>query len=317
MSLEAQFIQANTFGAEVTRRAIYSGLLARGSTVGSVVGGLAHTGDLAIIAGTGMQVKVEPGECFVPGTVSASQGAYYTRLTSQMALSIPAAEASLPRVERIVVWIEDAAYAGSGNAPLLSVVKGTAESGATLANKKGASAAPASSLTIGYVLVPAKATSIEAADIETTARVASPGLQTFEEGTAAERPVAAVKGRIYYATDTKVLSFDNGTTWMEAATAGGLAWGYIGESGNIIASTGGFTVAKTATGKYEVKWATAKPAAYYAITYGAVGLSVTRQSTTNVEADAFTLIAEEWNATSKAWGAANMPFFFSCNATGL
>jgi hypothetical protein len=40
----------------------------------------------------------------------------------------------------------------------------------------------------------------------------------YAEGTAAARPTAKIKGRIYYATDTKVYSVDTGSEWAELLT---------------------------------------------------------------------------------------------------
>jgi hypothetical protein len=163
-------LSASSYGAEQTRRALYL-MLARGATVGSVAGGVVAASDLLVTAGSGMQVLVAPGECVVPGSTSATQSGYYGRVSSSSALSIAASDPSLPRVDRVVAVVKDAAYSGAENTFSLAVLTGTPTSGATLGNRAthGYPAAPASSLTLAAVLVPNGATSIISGDIEDTA----------------------------------------------------------------------------------------------------------------------------------------------------
>jgi hypothetical protein len=164
----ASFAQSVTYSAEQLRH-VFGTLLQRGSGIGSVVGGLVSSGDMLVTAGTGMQVLVAPGEAWITGNSVSTQGAYYARVTSSNALAISAANATNPRIETIIAQVKDAAYAGTEVTFSVSVVVGTAEAGSTLANLKGAGAVPASSLVLAYCLVPAKAVSLEAADIENVA----------------------------------------------------------------------------------------------------------------------------------------------------
>jgi hypothetical protein len=138
---------------------------------------------MQVTAGSGMQVKVAAGEAWVPGTSTATQSGYYGRVTSSTALSVATSSESNPRIDTIIAKVIDKAYAGTEETFSVAVITGTAESGATLANKKGAGAVPASSLVLAYVLVPAKASSIENADIENVAPRAYPtlGAQAFGE----------------------------------------------------------------------------------------------------------------------------------------
>lgn len=175
MAVENAFIQALTYNAEVTRRAVY-GLLQRGSTVGSVLGGLVGSGDCQTVAGTGMNVEVAPGEVIVPGSSSGSQSGYYCRNTATATLAIAASDPSNPRIDRISAVIKDAAYAGGENTGQLAVVTGTPTSGATLSNLSGVGAAPTSSLTLAYLLVPAKAASLSNGNIGNVAALATYGL---------------------------------------------------------------------------------------------------------------------------------------------
>jgi hypothetical protein len=169
------FEQGSTYSAEQLRHA-FGTLLQRGSSIGSVVGGLVGSGDMLVTAGSGMQVLVAPGEAWITGSSTSTQGGYYARVTSSTALAISASNASNPRIETIIAQIKDKSYAGTEETFSVSVVVGTAEAGATLANLKGAGAVPASSLVLAYMLVPAKAVSIEAANVENRATLAGIGL---------------------------------------------------------------------------------------------------------------------------------------------
>jgi hypothetical protein len=216
VSVEGFAQQDGSFGAEVTRRWV-AALLRRGGTIGSILGGLVGIGDLLITAGTGMEAKVAAGECFVPGTSSASQSGYYLRNTASLGLAIAVSSETLPRIDRISAIVTDKSYSGGTDTFTIAVETGTPTSSATLANLLGVAAAPASSLTLGYILIPAKATSVENGNIANVATLCVPGLQsaTYREGTAAERPAAGVKGRIWHATDTLFYSVDTGSAWLE------------------------------------------------------------------------------------------------------
>lgn len=166
-------LQGSTYGAEQTRRAICT-MLQRGASIGSVSGGLVGSGDCLVTAGSGLQVLVAPGELWVPGTTSTTQSGMYCRVSSSSALAISASSESLPRIETIVAQVKDKAYAGGEENFAVAVVPGVATSGATLANKLGAGAVPASSLVLAYVLIAAKA--IVPTEIENVAGLLGFGL---------------------------------------------------------------------------------------------------------------------------------------------
>lgn len=171
------FLQAGSYGAEQTRRAIAS-LLARGASIGSILGGLVNAGDCALSPpGSGMSVNVAPGELWVPGTTSSTQSGYYCRISSSTSLSIAAADPTNPRIDTVVAQVQDAAYAGSVNSFAPAVVTGTPTAGATLANLNGKGAVPASSYVLGYVLVPANATNIVSGDLLEVGGAAALGMQ--------------------------------------------------------------------------------------------------------------------------------------------
>jgi hypothetical protein len=157
MAIEGFSLQAGEVPAELDRRARYA-LLQRGASVGSIAGGLVGEGDLAITIGTGLQIKIAAGECFVPGSSSATQSGYYILNSASLAKSIAAANETNPRIDRVVARVFDAAYTGAENKFEIEVLTGTPTSGANLTNLSGAAAQPTSSLTIGYVEVKAKGT---------------------------------------------------------------------------------------------------------------------------------------------------------------
>lgn len=169
------FLQSGTYGAEQTRRAITS-FLTRGSSVGSITGGLVSPNDCQLSPpGSGMSVIVSPGEVWVPGTTSTTQGGYYCRVSSSTTLSIAAADPTNPRIDTVIAQVQDAAYAGVTNSFQVAVVTGTPTAGATLANLNGHGSVPASSLVLGYVLVPNGASSIVSGDLDGVANLVTAG----------------------------------------------------------------------------------------------------------------------------------------------
>lgn len=187
-------VQSGSISAELDRRRV-TALLQRGSTIGSIVGGLIAPTDMAVTAGSGMQVLVAPGEAFVPGTSSATQGGYYSRVSSSTALTIAAANVTNPRVDLVVAQVEDAAYSGASNLFQVAVLTGTATSGATLSNLSGAPSLTASSLALAYVLVPANATSISSILAKAVPAIGAGGV-TFSQPT-------RVLGTIYQPNATR------------------------------------------------------------------------------------------------------------------
>ncbi len=126
------WLQGSEQAAEQQRRAVYSAMLQRGASIGSVVGGLIGAGDMEITIGTGLHVKVSPGEAIVPGTTSATQSGYYSRNASSTELTLSAANETNPRVDRISAVLKDKAYAGTEEAFVIAVEPGTPTSGANL-----------------------------------------------------------------------------------------------------------------------------------------------------------------------------------------
>ena len=153
------FNQNSTYGAEQTRRTITS-LLARGSSIGSITGGIVGASDLLVTAPvSGMSVNVATGEVWVPGTSSSTQGGYYGRVSSTTNLSVAAANPSNPRIDLVVAVVTDSAYSGATNTFAVAVVTGTP------ASSPSPPAVPTSAITLAQVAVPAAVTSITSGDI--------------------------------------------------------------------------------------------------------------------------------------------------------
>ena len=159
------FIQANSYSAEITRRGIYSPMLQRGASIGSVSGGLIGGTDLQVTTSSNLTVAIAAGEVVVPGSSSTTQSGYTLRVATAGTITCNTANGSNPRIDLIYAQVEDAAYTGSSNLGQVGYAAGTATSGATLTNLTGAPAVPTSSIAIAYILVPATATSLSSGDI--------------------------------------------------------------------------------------------------------------------------------------------------------
>jgi len=131
--------------------------------------GVVDKGDLLVTAKGSqppMGVSVAGGAAWVRSTTGTRNGAYHVVNDASVDITLTAAHATLPRVDRIILRLGDTSDLGtaSDNATL-EAVDGTATVGATLVNLTGVTALPANSLTLGFVLVAATATTVAAASI--------------------------------------------------------------------------------------------------------------------------------------------------------
>jgi hypothetical protein len=128
------------------------------------------------------------------------------------------------------------------------------------------------------------------------------------QGLAADRPAAAIQRRLYYATDTGVLSLDTGTAWVEVLTEPRASTAYVAKAivdakGDLIAATGIDAVARVAVGAdgqvltadaasaAGVKWAAAASAGLV----GCLAKSTASTSFANGTPTVVPLEAEEWD----------------------
>lgn len=180
---------------------------------------------------------------WVRGTTRAAQGVYRVdnidrqALTSstflpQLTVDVPAAHGSLPRLDVVVVRVIDSDHqGGSTDTARVHVISGTPTGGATLDNRTGAPGIPADCEHLADILVPAAASSIDAAAIRDRRRYPLPGV-TPPVKTATHTAVPTYPS----ALGTKVWAVDTNYNNTQAAVlihiprriqnASGVAWRY-------------------------------------------------------------------------------------------
>src|SRR6185436_19597618 len=140
-----------------------------------LVEGVVGATDMAVAqrgAGANFSVDIGAGEALIQGDTIASQGRYYALNDAVFNLTgFTAAHATLPRIDRVTLRVRDTFHDGSGaNDVSFQIVTGTATAGATLVNLNGAAALPTNQLLLANILIPATATTITTANIDTTVR---------------------------------------------------------------------------------------------------------------------------------------------------
>lgn len=146
--------------------------------------GVIGSGDLAVTAATGMNVTVAGGRAFISGTQGTYQGSYFAENRGTSTLTVSGGHATYTRKDLVVARIEDAAYSGATNAWSLAIIAGTP------AASPAEPSAPANSITLAMITVPAGATSIAQVTI-TDRRVVSipPGVPVFTDSTTRARAI--------------------------------------------------------------------------------------------------------------------------------
>lgn len=131
--------------------------------------GIVQAGDFKVSqrgAGANMSVDVAAGESWVDGDAAVDQGFYHVVNDATVNVAIANNASGNPRIDTIILKVNDSADAGSGtDIPALEVVQGTPTAAATLANLNGIAALPATALRLAYVLVANGAVKIENAQI--------------------------------------------------------------------------------------------------------------------------------------------------------
>lgn len=110
-------------------------------------------------AGAGLAVDVAAGQAMVQGDSVTNQGLYYVgataALTAATEVTVAIGDAN-PRLDQIVLEVKDAQHDGSGiNQGRVRLIAGAPTAGATLDNRLGAAALPASCLRLADLLMPA------------------------------------------------------------------------------------------------------------------------------------------------------------------
>jgi hypothetical protein len=127
--------------------------------------GVVASGDFAVsqrASTTNMSVDVAVGSAWIKVDSGARSGIAHVWSDAVDNVPLGASNASLPRVDRIVMQYNDSSIpAGTGgDTPTPRVITGTATSGATLDNETGAAAVPNDALHLADVLVAANTTAI-------------------------------------------------------------------------------------------------------------------------------------------------------------
>jgi hypothetical protein len=148
--------------------------LHRLETSASVQAGVSHfSGTTEFrVTGVGTQtLTVAPGIAYVPNTFQANQGMYQVYNDANATVTVTTGHATLPRIDQVILRVNDTAFGSGSNSATVSVLAGTATSGAQLSTigganyRAGAAALPASSIRLADVFVAATDTTINQADI--------------------------------------------------------------------------------------------------------------------------------------------------------
>lgn len=126
--------------------------------------GIIGSGSMLVTANSpaGMSVIVEPGWAAIVGTTQADMGTYVAYNDANNVLTITTADPSNPRIDRIVVTVEDSYYSGSSDDVIFQVLAGTP------ASTPSAPATPANSISLATIAVGTAVTQINSGDISDT-----------------------------------------------------------------------------------------------------------------------------------------------------
>lgn len=156
-----------------------------------------------------MSVNVGSGHALVPGSLSDVQGVYSCQNTATVNKTIAASDPSLPRIDIVVLKVEDSVYSGAANTWSIAVVTGTA------ASSPAVPTTPANSLVLAQIAVGAGVTTIVNANI-TDVRfllVASGGVLPVRSKTERDALFDVYDGYSVWRQDIDMLNFYTGSTW--------------------------------------------------------------------------------------------------------
>ena len=136
--------------------------------------GIVTSGSMAVTANSpvGMSVLVASGWAAIVGTTQANMGTYLAYNDATDTLTITTADPTNPRIDRVVVTVNDAYYTGSTNNVVLQVLAGTPAGSPT------APATPANSISLATIAVAAGALSIGSGNITDTRVLTTTNLPT-------------------------------------------------------------------------------------------------------------------------------------------
>lgn len=126
--------------------------------------GVRRTGDFAVSQSgpPAMSVSIAAGWAAILGTTQSNMGVYTVYNDAATTATVTTADATNPRIDRVVVTVNDSAYTGSTNNVVFTVVAGTP------AAVPAAPATPANSISLATIAVGAAVTTILNANITDT-----------------------------------------------------------------------------------------------------------------------------------------------------
>lgn len=199
-----------------------------------VQSGVVNKGDYLVTAKASqppMGVSVAAGAAWVKATTGTRNGAYHIVNDASVDITLTAADATNPRVDRIILRVADTSDLSSAtDTATLEVLSGTPTSGATLANLNGAAAQPANTLNLAFVLVGAGVTSVVSANIgnwldpigtAAGAAVVSGALTTAAPAFALGRAANTIP---YLVTTLPASPFDGQEVYYRADNTAGAIW---------------------------------------------------------------------------------------------
>lgn len=132
--------------------------------------GVVGAGDLEVTAGTGLQCHIAAGAAWVTGDDDAdAQGPYRVRNDGTVTLTHDAADATNPRIDRVIAEVLDSQFSGVSDLWRLRIVKGTP------AGSPAAPSVPNNALSLAQVRINATATSLTSITDERTKAVVGEG----------------------------------------------------------------------------------------------------------------------------------------------
>lgn len=278
--------------------------------------GIIGTSSLAVTqAGTpGMAVQVAAGWGAVVGNYTTNMGVYQFYNDAATQLSVTAADPTNPRIDRVVVTVNDSYYIGATNNVTFTVVAGTP------AGSPSAPATPTNSISLATIAVAAGATSILNANITDTRVNITTNLPVGDiEGVTAGTGLSGggTSGTVTLSLSTPV-SVANGGTGITSFGTGIATFLGTPSSANLAAAL------TDETGTGAAVFGTSPTIGTPAITGGTLANAVTKglEEDVNVVASAATgtinfdvSTASVWYYTSNATANHTLNFRYSSGAT--
>lgn len=160
--ISPEFLQTQKYSALRDRLAFQHG--------GSIQPGAWDATDFKVIqraAGASMAVDINAGFAVVGASSGGNFGYYHVQNDASITnVAVTASHATLPRIDSVYLTVNDSTNGGDANdIPAITVLAGTATSGATLDNRTGAPTPPTDALLLADLLIPAASTSVVTANI--------------------------------------------------------------------------------------------------------------------------------------------------------